>query len=433
MKFNTAKIGNQMYNWAKDLFPICRSITGKGVRETFNYIKKELPDLKIFEVPTGTMAFDWIVPEEWNINDAWIKDENGKKILEFSKNNLHVVGYSEPVNFHLTLAELENHLYSLPDQPEAIPYVTSYYNRTWGFCLSQQQRDSFRDGVYQVYIDSSFKKGNLNYAELYIRGKSDKEIFLSTYICHPSMANNELSGPVVTLALCKYLTSLNDLNYSYRIIFVPETIGSIVYLSKNFELLKRNVIAGYNITCVGDNRDYSYLPSRSEITLSDKVAKHCLHFLVESYKKYSWLDRGSDERQYCSPGIDLPIASIMRTKYGEYPEYHTSLDNLDFISSEGLEGAFNVLSKAILSIEYNCKPKYVVYCEPQLGKRGLYPNISTKGSANHVQNMMNLLSYADGETELIDICDKINVPIWEIKPILEKLVECKLLVIVKDV
>jgi aminopeptidase-like protein len=433
MKFNTANIGNQMYNWAKDLFPICRSITGKGVRETLNYIKKELPDLKIFEVPTGTMAFDWIVPEEWDINDAWIKDENGKKILEFSKNNLHVVGYSEPVNFHLTLAELENHLYSLPNQPEAIPYVTSYYNRTWGFCLSQQQRDSFRDGVYHVYIDSSFKKGNLNYAELYIRGKSDKEIFLSTYICHPSMANNELSGPVVTLALCKYLTSLNDLNYSYRIIFVPETIGSIVYLSKNFEVLKRNVIAGYNITCVGDNRDYSYLPSRSEITLSDKVAKHCLHFLVESYKKYSWLERGSDERQYCSPGIDLPIASIMRTKYGEYPEYHTSLDNLDFISSEGLEGAFNVLSKAILSIEYNCKPKYVVYCEPQLGKRGLYPNISTKGSANHVQNMMNLLSYADGETELIDICDKINVPIWEIKPVLEKLVECKLLVIVKDV
>ncbi|MDT0645909.1 DUF4910 domain-containing protein [Zunongwangia sp. F260] len=420
-------IGNVMYGWAKDLFPINRSLMGAGVRETFNYFKNIIPELEIKSVSTGYKAFDWTVPEEWEIEEAYIENKDGERIIDFKTNNLHVVGYSEPVDEWLNLDELENHLYSLPEQPDAIPYVTSYYKKRWGFCLSENQRRKLEPGDYHVVVKSSFKEGVLNYGEIILPGKSSKEVFLSSYVCHPSMANNELSGPVVTIALTNWIRTLQDRNYTYRIVLIPETLGSIIYLSKHLEELKEKVFAGFNITCIGDDRCYSYLPSREGNTLSDQIALHVLQHTAPNFKKYTWLDRGSDERQYCAPGVDLPMATIMRSKYGEYPEYHTSDDNLDLISPEGLEGGLNALKKAIEVIEHNAVLKSTVYCEPQLGKRGLYPTVSVKGSANEARRMMNLISYCDGEHSLLQIANKINAPIWDLYAIVDKLVENKVI------
>jgi aminopeptidase-like protein len=401
---------------AERLFPICRSITGNGVRKTLK-ILQEYITLDIHEVPTGTKAFDWTVPDEWVIRDGFIANDAGQRIVDFNKNNLHVMGYSESVDKWLTLDLLKPHLYSLPDQPDAIPYITSYYERRWGFCMTHTQLESLKPGNFHVMIDSDHIQGVLNYGEIIIPGNSPKEVFLSTYICHPSLANNELSGPVVTTALAQWLTSLENRKYTYRIIFIPETIGSIVYLSKNFNHLKENVIAGYNITCVGDERCYSYLPSREGNTLSDKAAIHVLKHTDPKFKRYTWLDRGSDERQYCAPGLNLPIASIMRSKYGEYPEYHTSLDNLNLISPAGLDGGFNVIKKAIDIIEKNVYPKIQVFAEPQLGKRGLYPNISTKEKDVFSRKIMNVITYCDGTKSILDISELVKYPFWELEEI----------------
>ena len=419
--------GSDMYKMVSDLYHICRSITGPGVRETLSYIQKIIPKLSIQSVPSGTQAFDWTVPNEWTIRDAFIADESGKRIVDFQKHNLHVVGYSEPVDKWLTLEELKQHLHSLPDQPDAIPYVTSYYSRNWGFCLTHEQLQSLVPGRYHVVIDAELKPGVLNYGELILPGELDQEILLSTYICHPSMANNELSGPVVTTALSQWLKTLTDRKYTYRIVFIPETIGSIVYLSQNIEYLKEQVIAGFNITCVGDDRCFSYLPSRNGNTLSDLVALHVLKHTDPDFIRYTWLDRGSDERQYCAPGVDLPIASIMRSKYGEYPEYHTSLDNLELVTPTGLQGGYDALRKAIEIIEKNDHLKSTVLGEPQLGKRGLYPTLSTKESGKQVRTMMNMLSYCDGKNSLLDIAELIDEPFWEVVPLADRLIEQDLL------
>ena len=419
---NSSSVGKQMYAWAKDLFPINRSLTGAGVRETLAYLGKLLPNLTVHEVPSGASAFDWTVPDEWIIRDAYIADEAGNRVVDFQQHNLHVVGYSEPVDKWLDRDELDKHLYSLPDQPDAIPYITSYYVRRWGFCLTHNQREALPSGRYHVVVDSDLKPGVLNYAELILLGETSEEVLLSTYVCHPSMANNELSGPVVTTALAQWLQGLEKRRYTYRIVFVPETIGSIVYLSRNLEHLKRNVIAGFNITCIGDDRCYSYLPSRAGDSLSDQVAQHVLHHTDADFKRCTWLDRGSDERQYCAPGVDLPIATIMRSKYGEYPEYHTSLDDLDLVTPTGLDGGFSALRRAIEIIEQNVYLKATVFCEPQLGKRGLYPSISTKNSGNQVRAMMNLISYCDGSRSLLEIATLIDEPFWGLAPVVEKLV-----------
>jgi len=413
--------GEKIYKLAEQLFPICRSITGDGVRETLRQIKERLPSLRIHEVPTGTRCFDWTVPHEWNIRDAWVVDPDGRKIIDFQISNLHVVGYSTPVNAEMDLEELEQHLYSLPDQPNAIPYVTSYYKERWGFCLTHEQRQPLKPGAYQVMIDSELKNGSLTYGEYILPGQTDREVFLSTYVCHPSMGNNELSGPCVTTFLAEWLAGLAERQYSYRIVFIPETIGSITYLSRNYEEMKRCVIAGFNITCVGDDRTYSYLPSRAETTLADRVALHVLRNVHPGFQRYEYLERGSDERQYCSPGIDLPVASIMRSKFGCYPEYHTSLDDLSLISPEGLYGAYSVLLKCLQCIEADFVPRATVCCEPQLGKRGLYPTLSSKDSAMAVRTMMNLLAYADGQCTLLEIADKIGRPMWELVPIAKRL------------
>ena len=399
-------IGNCIHNFAKELWPLNRSITGEGLRETLNRIRFHLPNLKIESIPSGKKAFDWIVPKEWSVKEAFIVTPAGEKICDFSVNNLHLVGYSVSFEGEISFEELKEHLYTLPNQPNAIPYVTSYYQERWGFCLTHNQYNALENGIYKVVIKSSLFDGELNYGELLIKGKKEQEIFLSTYICHPSMANNELSGPSVLTFLSKWLQEINETNFSYRIVFIPETIGSIVYLSKNYEVMKKKIFAGFNISCVGDDRSYSYLPSRNGNTISDLIAKHVLKWIDPNFIKYTWLDRGSDERQYCAPGIDLPIASMLRTKYGKYPEYHTSLDDLEkVVSPKGLNGGYWMLRRAIEAIEKNKKFKTTVLCEPQMSKRGLYPTLSTKKTGEQSRLMMNFMSLCDGNNSLLDIAE----------------------------
>ena len=421
-KYNT-NIGEEMYKWASDLFPINRSITGQGVRDTLGYLKELLPELNIKYFSTGESVFDWVIPEEWHVDEAFIEDDSGNRIIDFKINNLHLLGYSEAIDCWLSLDELNEHLYSLPDQPNAIPYVTSYYKKKWGFCLSHDQRNQLKNGRYHVVIKSVFFKGQLDYGELIVEGRNKDEILFSTYVCHPSMANNELSGVVVASALAKYISSISNNHYTYRFLFIPETIGSIAYLSKNWVYMKQNTRAGYVITCVGDNLSYSFLPSRMGNTYADKIAKYALENYVDGYKEYSFLQRGSDERQYCSPLIDLPVASIMRSKYGTFAEYHTSLDNMNFISADGLQGAFNIYKKVFEILELNKVYKPLIHCEPQLGKRGLY-NISSNDDAD---TLINLLAYVDGRLDLMDISNKLKIDIFECRLVAEILHENNLI------
>ncbi len=421
-------IGNEIHALAKRLWGINRSITGEGVRHTFAEIKNIIPSLQVHSVPSGSSVFDWTIPKEWKVNDAYIIAPNGDKICKFSDNNLHLLGYSIPFKGKMSLTELKEHLYTLPEQPNAIPYITSYYKERWGFCLTHDHFESLVDGEYEVFIDSKLFDGVLNYGEILIKGATDREIFLSTYICHPSMANNELSGPTVVTYLAKWLVKQEKLRYSYRIIFIPETIGSITYLSLHYKEMKERVIAGFNVTCVGDDRAYSYVPSRNGKTVSDQIALHVLKWIEPNFVKYNWFDRGSDERQYCAPGIDLPIASIIRTKYGMYPEYHTSLDNLEtVVTPNGLDGGYWAIRRAIEALERNKKYIVSVLGEPQMGKRGLYPTLSTKKSGEEVRLMMDFISLCDGRTSLLNIADRMNLPIWDLYDLCDKLEEHRLL------
>jgi aminopeptidase-like protein len=420
-------LGDRMWAWMRDLFPLNRSLTGEGVRQTLRYLQQLLPGLSIASIPSGTRVFDWTVPDEWNLREAYIADEDGRRIVDARVNNLHVVGYSEPVDVRLSLEELQSHLYTLPDQPSAIPYVTSYYKRSWGFCLTHEQYTRLPAGTYHVHIDSSLQPGVLNYGELILPGEEEAEILLSTYICHPSMANNELSGPVVTSALAQWLMALPRRRYTYRIVFVPETIGAIVYISRNLDQLKRRTAAGFVVTCVGDDRSYSYLPSRRGDTLADRVARRTLSDSVGNYDSYSFRDRGSDERQYCSPLVDLPVASVMRSRYGTYPEYHTSLDNLDLVTSSGLFGGYSVLRRCLERLERNYTYLPTIVCEPQLGKRGLYPTVSTKDTLQQIQLLSDVLGFADGTVDLLELSRLVEAPFEATADLAEKLYSAGLL------
>lgn len=420
-----------MHAFVAKLFPICRSITGKGVRETLLEVQRHLPALAIHEVPSGTKAFDWVVPDEWNITAARLTGPDGKVVVDFADNNLHVVGYSEPIDREIELGDLQDHLFSLPELPNAVPYITSYYRRFWGFCLPHRVRGPLRPGRYHAKIDSVLAPGSLSYGEIVIPGHSGREVFLSTYICHPSMANNELSGPTVAVWLAKWAMEKKR-HYTYRIVFVPETIGAVVYLSRNVEALRRNVAAGFNLTCLGDERCYSYLPSRSGNTLSDRVVQHVLGIISPGYTRYSYLDRGSDERQYCAPGVDLPVCSLMRSKYGTYPEYHTSADDLTLVTPAGLEGSFLALRRCLEILEVNRTWRTTVLCEPQLGKRGLYPDLSTRETALQVKDILNLLAYADGTRDLLGVAEAIGADPIECAAMAAKLAGHGLLQEIRD-
>ena len=427
------KKNNQIFNFAKKIIDHPRSLSGNGVRETLKDIKKVLPKLNIKNFKTGKKVFDWKIPLEWNVDDAYIVKPDGKKICEFSKNKLHLVGYSIPINKFINKKKLLTKLHSLPKLKNAIPYITSYYKKDWGFCIKHSEKLRLKNGNYKVFINSKHKKGVLNYGEIFIKGKSNKEILLSTYVCHPQMANNEISGISVVTYLAKWIKSKKR-NFSYRILFIPETIGSIAYIHKNFNKLKKNLIAGFVVTCVGDEKKFSYIPSRNGNTLSDFVAKKILKNNKKNYITYSWLDRGSDERQFCAPNIDLPICSITKSKYGKYKEYHNSLDRLGTVVTEkGLYESFKIYQKCIDYLEKNFDKKFFIpinnsFCEPQLSKRKLYPPTSTLKTAEKVKSMMNVLSYVDGKNSIIEIANLCHLSKLEVK---KKLVIFKKLNLIK--
>ncbi len=404
-------------DWAKIIFSYNRSITGSGVRKTLNFFKKINPGMKIQSFKSGMKCFDWKVPEEWEINNAFFVDlKSKKKFSDFKKNNLSVLNYSTPVNKTVKLDELKKHIFTLPKQPNLIPYVTSYYKKNWGFCLSYNEFKKLKNREYRVFIDSKFKKGKMNYGELFLKGKSKKEIFFSTNICHPSMANNEISGPLLANYLYKTLRDLRyKTNLSYRFLFIPETIGSIAYLSKNYKQLKKKMLAGFVLSCVGDNNNFSHIESRNGNTLADNALEAAFLRLKNS-KKFSFLERGSDERQYCYPGIDLPVAGFCRTKYGSYKEYHTSGDNLKIINKKGFEGSFKVLKNIIDAFELGIFPINKIKCEPQLSKRNLY--LSTSNKKNYfnkvINRRLNLLAYADGKKNIFEISKILNEPLDKI-------------------
>lgn len=420
--------GKVIYSWARLLFPYNRSLTGSGNIKTLKFIKTKLKNLNILKFPTNKKVYDWKVPYVWNVKDAFVSDENNNRIIDFKKNNLHLVGYSHPLNKKISYNQLIKHMHYLKKQPNAIPYITSYYKKYWGFCLSYNQFKKLdKNKNYHACIRSSYKKGFMHLGEVLIKGKSKKEILLSTNICHPSMGNNELSGLVTTMAIAQYLQSKKKLHYSYRILFLPETIGSISYISKNIKKMKKNIIGGLNIVCTGDDGKFSFLSSKYEDSLFEEIALQTLKKNIKTIKKYSFLDRGSDERQYSSPGINLPICSIMRSKYGKYKEYHTSLDNLQFISAKGLGGSFHILKLVLKKIENTKILVSTKICEPFFTKYNLYPTISNKKSFEETKLIKNILTYCDGKNDVLRISRLVNEKVSKIKKVLNTLRKKKLI------
>lgn len=413
------------------LWPICRSISGNGLRESFALLHEIFP-AELIEIPTGTKVFDWEIPKEWNIRQAYILDSQGRKVVDFRDNNLHVVNYSIPVHKRLTLEELQQHLHSLPELPQAIPYITSYYSPNWGFCMSHTQRLELREDMYEVFIDSDHTDGSVTLGHKYLPSTvgSEKEFLLSTYLCHPSMANNELSGPIVTTFLYKILSSLPERKFNYRFICVPETIGSIAYLAKFGEELKQNCIGGLVVTCVGDAHAVNYKKSRRGNTRIDRTAENVISTCNLSNKIIKdFFPFGSDERQYCSPGFNLPVGSITRTMYGEYKEYHTSLDSKGFISFKALRDSIGLFLKVLFTFEFNEKyENQSPYCEPMLGKRNLYSNVGGKRLTNlGSKAYLNLLAYSDGTNDLVEIANRMGISAYELIPYVKDLQQVNLL------
>ena len=426
--------GKEMYDLARRIFPIYRSITGDGVRETFRILKEWLGDACVFntyEVPTGTKVFDWTVPREWKIRDAYIENEAGEKILSFRDSCLAVIGYSDPADRWVTLEELKPLIYTQPDQPDVIPYVTSYYSDRVGFCMTENQKNALQPGKYHIVVDSEKYDGSLTYADVILPGKSDEEILMSTYSCHPSMGNDNCSGLVLSAQMIRYIASLPERKYTYRFVFGPETIGIIAYLSEQdrYLTLREKCRAGFTFSCVGDDREYSIVHSQEGNSLSDRTLMNALQSRagVGNVKEYSFLTRGSDERQYNSPGIDLSVTGFCRSKYWVFPEYHTSADDLTVISAEGFQGSFDVMKEVTDALEANAVYRTVLPCEPQLGKRGLYPAVSQKGTYDSVAAMLDFLAYANGKRDVLTISENIGVPVSGLIPIIRKLEAAELI------
>jgi aminopeptidase-like protein len=388
------------------LWPILRSITGEGVRQTHD-ILCELVRLERSEIPSGTRVFDWTVPKEWKVNEAYLIDPHGKRILDVRDNTLHLVNYSIPFRGVVSKDELDSHLYSLPDKPTAIPYITSYYAPRWGFCLSQDERETLPEGNYQVVVDTELLDGSLTLSEAVLPGESQEEVLISTYTCHPSLANNELSGPLVAAFLYRELARLEHRHLTYRFVFLPETIGAITYLHLRGEHLKKHLVAGYVVTCIGDAGSFTYKRSRRETSLPDRAAEHTLKHSGNPYKILDFSPLGSDERQYCSPGFNLPVGSLMRSMYGTYPEYHTSLDNKSFISFGAMAESVQMYLRVMKTLESNrLYNNLFPHGEPQLGKRGLYETLGQNTIPELSSAVFWLLNYADGEHDLLWIAEK---------------------------
>lgn len=414
------------------LYKICRSILGKGFRDSLEIIGNNV-DLNIKKIKSGKKVLDWTVPDEWNIKDAYIITPSGKKIAEFKKHSLHVVNYSIPVKKKIKLTDLKKHLHTIPDLPNAIPYVHSYYKRTWGFCLPYNEFKKLEQGEYQVFIDSEIKPGNLVYSDTLIKGKSKKEILLSTYLCHPQMANHELSGPLVWSALYNIIKKTGPHKYSYRFLICPENIGSAAFLHNSKKSVK-NIIAGYIINCVGHGEEFTYKRSRQGNSLADLAALNVINNSNYISKVVDFFPDGSDERQFCSPGFNLPIGLIMRKMYGTFKEYHNSLDDENFISFKRIIETINIYYEVILSIEKNFTPiSTIQYGTPQLSKYGndLYPEIMNftdlKSKKESVRFILEILNLAEGNLDLLQICEKKNFKLIEYFSIVEKMLKYKLI------
>ncbi len=404
-----------MYNWCKDLFPICRSITGDGLKKTLSYFEKINPSLKRLKFKSGKRVFDWTIPLEWKIKDAYIEHTSGKRFAEFKKNNLHLVNFSMPTKLKLDKKNLLKKIHSHPKYKDAIPYVTSYYKKDWGFCLSENDKKKLPEGKYKVFINSKFIKGNLDISHAILKGKYKKEIFFSSYVCHPSMANNELSGPVVLNGLIKYIKkTYKTANFTYRFVLLPETIGSIAYLSRYKDILKKNMIMGFNLSCLGDNRAYSIIKGPDGKNLSF-YALNALLRKKKNYKIYDFTERGSDERQYCAPGIDLPVIGFCRSKYGKYKEYHTSKDDLNIISDKSLNQSLDILKKLVDICELSLFPKTRILCEPNLSKRNLYPTTSKHNTmSKKLKLRKDIIAFANGKRSIFEIADILSISIEEV-------------------
>lgn len=426
-KFDWAGSGDEMYRLVTELYPICRSITGNGVRQTLSALARFIP-LQVHEVPSGTQVFDWTVPKEWNIRDAYVANSQGERVIDFKQSNLHVLNYSSPVRKKMSLAELRPHLFTLPDRPDWIPYRTSYYKETWGFCLSQNQLDAMPDGEYDVVVDSTLEPGSLTYGEYFIPGRSEEEVLISCHVCHPSLCNDNLSGNAIAVWLASRLANLKGLKYSYRFLFIPGTIGSITWLSRNVQNAAR-IKHGLVVVCVGDSGGFSYKSSRRGDAVIDRAVQHLLKTETKDHKFIDFYPYGYDERQFCSPGFNLAVGSLSRSTHGTFPEYHTSADNLDFVSARNLSDSLQIYSKVIDTLEndevwVNQNPQ----CEPQLGKRGLYSNVgATTHRPFNEMALLWVLNLTDGEHSLLQIAERSKMPFEAVKRAADALAQTGLL------
>ena len=419
-------IGEGMYELISDLYPVCRSITGNGVRSTLERIARQIP-IAVHEVPSGTPVFDWVVPREWNIDDAYVITPTGEKIAEFKRHNLHVLNYSVPVHKNVTLEELKQHLFTLPEHPDWIPYRTSYYKENWGFCISHNQLRSLPDGEYEVFIDATLESGHLSYGELFLQGETSEEILFSCHVCHPSLCNDNLSGIALTTYLADCLAK-QQLRYSYRFLFIPATIGSITWLALNEEKTG-SIKHGFVVTCVGDGGPFTYKKSRRGTAEIDRAVLHVLRHSRQGFREIDFYPYGYDERQYCSPGFNLAVGSLSRSSHGQYREYHTSADNLELVKAQYLKDSFETFIDVIDLLEsnrtyINLNPK----CEPQLGKRGLYSQVGAPaGSRVKEMALLWVLNYSDGEHDLLDIAERSGESFHDIRTAAKALQRCDLL------
>lgn len=391
------------------LYPVCRSITGNGLRRTLEIIGSEI-ELAVAEVPTGAEVLDWTVPREWNIRSAWVKDPSGRKVIDFAEHNLHIVGYSTPIHAVMPLAELREHLHTLPEQPTLIPYRTSYYAERWGFCLRHDVLESLPDGDYEVLIDSTLEDGHLSYGEHLVPGELTDEIIVSCHVCHPSLANDNMAGVAVAVEVAKRL-AVQKPRYTYRFIFAPGTIGAITWLARNFERVDR-IHGGVTIACAGDRGSLTYKRSRRGDAPMDRAMEHVLRESGRAHKVIDFSPYGYDERQYCSPGFNLGVGSLTRTPYAGYPEYHTSGDNPDFVTEESMADTLETLWEAVTVLERD--RRYVnlsPYGEPQLGRRGLYDSLGGRSDTKQAQlAMLWVLNLSDGEHSLLDVAQRSGLP-----------------------